>query len=152
MKNETDFYRAVTNLDVDVELEDHEGYLEINVAIHHPESGLRQDIRFPYSPDEHPDFNTEIGNEIYSWAQLMWDEYNEKMFEVVEVCPHCDHENVYKNYKVEEHGYMAKCQHCGKIIMLCDECCHADDNPDQHCNWNAENGCGSCKRGMTREY
>lgn len=28
----------------------------------------------PFSPDEHSEFNEDIGNEIYSWVQIMMDE------------------------------------------------------------------------------
>ena len=41
--------------------------------------------------------------------------------EAVEVCPFCDQENVYPNWDVNKQGYVARCQHCGKLIMLCDE-------------------------------
>lgn len=55
--------------------------------------------------------------------------------EAVEVCPHCGMENVYPNWNVEKQGYEAVCQHCGKKIMLCDECRHADDNTEHWCDW-----------------
>ena len=39
------------------------------------ESGIVERIRnVPFSPDEHPEFNELIGNEIYSWVSLMMDE------------------------------------------------------------------------------
>ena len=44
--------------------------------------------------------------------------------EAVEVCPFCEQENVYPNWDVEKQGYVARCHHCGKLIMLCDECMH----------------------------
>ena len=31
-------------------------------------------LNIPFSPDEHSEFNEEIGNEIYSWVQIMMDE------------------------------------------------------------------------------
>ena len=55
--------------------------------------------------------------------------------EVVEVCPHCMRENIFKDWDIDSQGYMAKCQHCGHSIMLCDECMHADDNPKHICDW-----------------
>ena len=69
----------------------------------------------------------------------------------VECCPHCDSENEYLNYNAKENGYIARCQHCGKEIFLCDECMHAEDNPEMLCDWEKlPNGCGKCFRGMTR--
>lgn len=38
-----------------------------------PESGLYTEFESPFSPDEHPAFNDDIGNEIYSWLTL-WEE------------------------------------------------------------------------------
>ncbi len=75
--------------------------------------------------------------------------------EAVEVCPHCDSENEYPNWDVEKQGYIAICQTCGEQIMLCDECYHSDDNPQQRCDWHCveKNGCreGHCFRGITKE-
>ena len=47
---------------------------ELTLEILEPESGDRQELVFPYSPEEHPEFNETVGNEIYSWAELMADE------------------------------------------------------------------------------
>lgn len=50
-----------------------------DVEVTEPESSCNtkfQDI--PYMPDEHPEFNEAIGNEIYSWASLGMDELNEE--------------------------------------------------------------------------
>ena len=44
-------------------------------------------------------------------------------WECVEVCPHCDSENILQ-WNTEIQGFVAKCQHCGKKMMLCDECQH----------------------------
>ena len=38
------------------------------------ETGERLSVVVPYSPDEHPDFNEAVGNELYSWLELMMDE------------------------------------------------------------------------------
>ncbi len=57
--------------------------------------------------------------------------------ETVEVCPHCECENVFSNWDCKTQGYIATCWQCGKQIMLCDECLHADDNPYQYCDWHA---------------
>ena len=42
------------------------------------ESGIVDHIRdVPYSPDEHPEVDEAIGNEIYGWAMLMMEEEEE---------------------------------------------------------------------------
>ena len=52
-----------------------EGIGTFDVDILEGESGIVDHIRdVPFSPDEHPKFNDAIGNEIYSWVQLMMDE------------------------------------------------------------------------------
>lgn len=72
---------------------------------------------------------------------------NNNYFEAVEVCPHCMSENVYPMWDVEKSGFVAVCKHCGKEILLCDECIHMNDN----CDW-CETECGGkCHRGETRE-
>lgn len=60
--------------------------------------------------------------------------------ETVEVCPFCDQENVYPNWDVKEQGYVAQCHHCGKLIMLCDECMH-DEGSCIKCDWTKEHNC-----------
>ena len=70
-------------------------------------------------------------------------------FEVVEVCPHCDSENVYPMWNTEIHGFVAVCKHCGKQIMLCDECFHLEDNQNQKCDLYATECGGKCFRGIT---
>lgn len=45
-----------------------------DVDVYEPESGTGGHFQFPYSPDEHPEFNQAIGNEIYSWLELWKDE------------------------------------------------------------------------------
>lgn len=73
-------------------------------------------------------------------------------FEVVEVCPHCGAENVYPMWDVNVNGYVAVCEDCGAEIMLCDECFHAEDNPNRFCDW-CETECGGkCFRGVTKVY
>lgn len=79
--------------------------------------------------------------------------------EAVEVCPYCEHENIFRDYNVDIDGYVVKCQHCGKEIFLCDECLHNEDNPDGECNWcnqkmlyadgKATEEYGMCMRGVT---
>lgn len=59
--------------------------------------------------------------------------------EITEVCPHCDAE-VNINWDVETQGYVARCPECGRCMMLCDECLHAEDNECQRCDWHTETG------------
>lgn len=69
--------------------------------------------------------------------------------EAVECCPWCESENVYPNWDVETQGYIAICQRCGRQIFLCDECRHADDNPEGKCDWFGCDHVGICFRGVT---
>lgn len=70
-------------------------------------------------------------------------------FEAVEVCPHCDSENIYPMWDTAKLGYVANCQCCGKQIMLCDECFHSEDNGLQKCDWCVTECGGKCFRGIT---
>lgn len=79
--------------------------------------------------------------------------------DVVEACPYCGCENVFTGWDVKSNGFVADCWQCGKEILLCDECMHADDNQAMKCDWHGtyvnENGnwiekCGRCFRGETR--
>lgn len=55
-----------------------EGIGTFDVDILEGESGIVDHIRdVPFSPDEHPKFNDTIGNEIYSWVQIMMDKEDE---------------------------------------------------------------------------
>lgn len=71
-------------------------------------------------------------------------------WECVEVCPHCDSENILQ-WNTEIQGFVAKCQHCGKKMMLCDECQHEYDvEKDEfvfvdNCDWCNDAG-GVCFR------
>lgn len=47
------------------------------VDVYEPESGEIVQIQHPYSPDEHPEFDKRIGNEIYSWLSLWAEEMEE---------------------------------------------------------------------------
>lgn len=71
-------------------------------------------------------------------------------YESVETCPHCDSENVYPMWNVNEKGFVAVCKHCGNEIFLCDECLHMDDNPLMNCDWCKTDCGGKCFRGTTR--
>ena len=72
-----------------------------------------------------------------------------KYYEAIEMCPHCDNENIYPMWDVEKNGYIAKCNHCGEEIFLCDECMHAEDNKGMDCNWCETKNGGKCFRGTT---
>ena len=48
------------------------------VDVYEPESGEIAQMQFPYSPDEHPEFNEQIGQEIYSWISLWADQKEEE--------------------------------------------------------------------------
>ena len=74
-------------------------------------------------------------------------------YDVYEYCADCEHDNIYENYDPIANGYKARCMSCGREIMLCDECFHAEDNLSQNCDWHGEtkNGLdyGECFRGKT---
>ena len=78
-------------------------------------------------------------------------ECNANYIETVEVCPHCDNENVFVGWDVNVKGYIAVCKHCGKEIMLCDECFNAKDNPFMKCDWCKTDCGGKCWRGTTKD-
>ena len=67
--------------------------------------------------------------------------------EIVEKCKTCLKENIFKDWDIDSQGYMAKCQHCGHSIMLCDECMHADDNPKHICDFQSFCFRGELKHG-----
>ena len=56
---------------------------------------------------------------------------------VTEVCPHCETE-VEMVWDTERYRYNAFCPHCGKRLMLCDECLHHGDEPAWICDYNSE--------------
>lgn len=73
--------------------------------------------------------------------------------EAVEICSYCEKENIFQNYDADQKGYKVRCQHCGKEIMLCDECLHAEDNKGMKCDWHPSeynNAAGVCFRGVAR--
>ena len=82
-------------------------------------------------------------------------EGNEMLREVVEICPHCDHENILQ-WDVEKDGYIIKCGECGREMFLCDECMHPDGEFCDRCNWQEfvdgdGNKISACFRGWCRE-
>lgn len=76
---------------------------------------------------------------------------NKNYFEAVEMCPHCEKENVYPMWDVNVKGYVAVCHHCGKEIFLCDECMNAEDNEGMSCDWCKTDCGGKCFRGITKD-
>lgn len=72
---------------------------------------------------------------------------SEKEFDVTETCPFCESENIFWGWNVEERGYVANCKYCGRPVMLCDECKHADDNLKMRCDWHMEGTKCVCFRG-----
>lgn len=74
------------------------------------------------------------------------DNKENKLYEIVDVCPHCDYENVYR-VPLEEAGKPIRaCHRCGRKIFICSECddcvnfglCDWHENPD---------GSSECYRG-----
>lgn len=57
--------------------------------------------------------------------------------EVSEYCPECDSEIV-ETWDVLTQGYRMFCIYCGKEVMCCDACLHADDNPMRVCDWDSK--------------
>lgn len=47
-----------------------------NITVSEPESGETAQFQFPFSPDDHQEFDSAIGREIYSWISLWLDEYD----------------------------------------------------------------------------
>lgn len=73
----------------------------------------------------------------------------EVMTEAVEICPYCECENIFANWDTDTQGYIATCWNCGKKILLCDECLHADDNTGKMCDWHRSKTEEGCFRGIT---
>lgn len=46
----------------------------IEVDVYDNESGEIKQIDLPFSTDEHPEFDKQLGDEIYSWLSLMEEE------------------------------------------------------------------------------
>jgi hypothetical protein len=91
---------------------------------------------------------TKVYEELYP-SLVVEDGY----FEAVEVCPHCDSENVYPMWDTEVSGFVAVCKTCGKEIFLCDECQHTvcEDGEPHDCDWCRTECGGKCHRGRTRD-
>ena len=67
--------REQRRLELTIRLRD-DGYFDCDV--YEPESGEISKIHHPFSPDEHPEFNESIGEEIYSWLKLWADEMEDE--------------------------------------------------------------------------
>lgn len=48
-----------------------------DVDVYEPDSGKITQFQHPYSPDEHPEFDKAIGDEIYLWISLWAEERGE---------------------------------------------------------------------------
>ena len=68
----------------------------------------------------------------------------------IEVCPHCESENWFPFWDVDEKGFVAVCENCGEEIFLCDACSHHEDNPEVKCDWCCTADGGKCFRGITK--
>jgi len=72
-------------LELSIRMNAKEGELDnIEVDVYEPETGDCKQFQFPYSSDEHPVFNEELGNEIYSWIQLWTDQVDDLIREECE--------------------------------------------------------------------
>lgn len=67
--------------------------------------------------------------------------------EITEICPHCEREIV-MHWDVKKDGFKAFCPHCGKCLMLCCECLHADgaNGEVRHCDYNEKTN--TCKQSV----
>ncbi len=70
------------------------------------------------------------------------------LYECAELCPHCDCENIIQ-WNTEKLGYVVRCTHCGKEIVLCGECLDAQSCNSSDCDWRKTAFGGKCKRGET---
>ena len=55
-----------------------------DVDVYEPESGSSLQLNHPYCPNEHPEFNEDIGDEIYSWLGIMVDDLEAELTDVLE--------------------------------------------------------------------
>lgn len=54
-----------------------------DVDIYEPESGSSFQLNYPYCPDEHPEFNEDIGDEVYSWLGIMVEDLEAQLTDVI---------------------------------------------------------------------
>lgn len=83
-------------------------------------------------------------NEVLVSAET--DEYDDREYEVTEVCPHCGSE-VTLMWNVEADGYKAFCPYCGERLMLCDACLHTEDE-----NGECDGSCDYCRQTDSCKY
>lgn len=74
------------------------------------------------------------------------DEDAERTYIVTELCPHCENE-IEMRWNTDILGFKAFCPVCGKRLMLCDECRHAETS--NHCDYDSERDC--CRRNPALE-
>ena len=94
------------------------------------------------------------GNVSEEWMENFVNVLKTYYYEAIETCPHCEEVNIYPMWDTNVRGYIAICEHCGKEIMLCDECMHAEDELNENgcrCDWHKTECGGKCFRGITRE-
>lgn len=84
-------------------------------------------------------------NDLYGeMSTTMQEAINELLiYEVTELCAYCGEENALQ-WDIKTMGYVTECKYCGKKLMLCDECMHADDNQQMYCDW-CDGKCFRCK-------
>ena len=73
-----------------------------------------------------PTFNPEIWKDEY---------FDEKL---TENCPNCG-EEVEVFHSILKQGFKYICPNCGMPDHFCSLCIHAEDNPEQYCDWEEEN-------------
>ena len=74
------------------------------------------------------------------------------LYSVTEVCPHCESE-ITMIWDIKTLGYKAFYPVCGKQMLLCDACIHAEDELNKNsgrCDWHetdsGESCCFRCER------
>ena len=96
-------------------------------------------------PDEDKGKITDTFDELFSYRKIgtvqeckhAVDEATEECPQIVELCPHCNHE-ISLNWDIETDGYQVFCPYCGKPVMLCSMCDARDGAP---CDWEEGKGC-----------
>lgn len=75
---------------------------------------------------------------------LSGQEDSDRTYVVTEWCGNCENEVEIHGWDTDRDGFQAFCPHCGKPLMLCDECTHAPDY--RKCNWSDCDGCYRCTK------
>ena len=63
----------------------------------------------------------------------------DRTYVVTEWCSNCEYESEIHGWDTARDGFQAFCPHCGRPLMLCDECKHSPDY--QGCDWIECHGC-----------